>query len=125
MGTAAQAVWDACCALTDYVRVMSDGTFEGSVDHYLKQTPKGCRGVPTRKHGFGESEATMNQYGADRIFPVPTSVDPSGTATMTAHFKLAVIGRFTPRLYYLDRVRQDGKVYIGYIGRHLRNTQTN
>ena len=44
---------------------------------------------------------------------------------MTAHFKLAVIGRFTPRLYYLDRVRQDGKVYIGYIGRHLRNTQTN
>lgn len=67
----------------------------------------------------------MNQYGADRIFPVPTSVDPSGTAMMTAHFKLAVIGRFTPRLYYLDRVRQDGKVYIGYIGRHLRNTQTN
>ncbi|SMC56820.1 hypothetical protein [Janibacter indicus] len=99
LGTAAQAVWDASCALTDYVRVRSDGTFEGSADHYLKQLPKGCRGVPTRKHGFGEPEATMNQHGADRIFPVPTSVDPSGTATMTAHFKLAVMGRFTPRLY--------------------------
>lgn len=125
VGTAAKAAWDACCALADYVRVMSDGTFEGSVDHYLKHAPEGCRVVPTRKHAFGETEVTMNQYGADRIFPVPTSVDPSGTATMTAHFKLAVIGRFTPRLYYLDRVRQDGKVYIGYIGRHLRNTQTN
>ena len=31
----------------------------------------------------------------------------------------------SPRMYYLNRTRQDGKVYIGYIGKHLRNTQTN
>ena len=125
MGTAAQAAWDACCALSDFTRVMVDGTFEGSVDHYLKRVPDGCRGVPTRKHAFGETEATINQFGAERVFPVPDSVSPDGRATMVAHFKLAVIGRITPRLYYLDRVRQEGKVYIGYIGRHLRNAQAN
>lgn len=67
----------------------------------------------------------MNQYGSDRVFPVPECVDSGGTTTMEAHFKLASIGMISPRLYYLDRVQTDGKVYIGYIGRHLRNTQSN
>lgn len=125
MGNAAQAAWEACCALSDYVRVMLDETFEGSVEHYLKNLPDGCRGVTTKKHATGESVQTMNQYGNDRVFPVPTTVEPDGKATMEAHFKLASIGMVSPRLYYLDRVRQDGKVYIGYIGKHLRNTQTN
>ena len=125
MGNAAQAAWDACCVLEDYARVVGDETFSGSVEHYLKNLPDGCRGVPTKKHATGESVQTMNQYGADRVFPVPTSVDSGGRTTMEAHFKLASAGMASPRLYYLDRVRQDGKVYIGYIGRHLRNTQTN
>lgn len=125
MGNAAQAAWEACCALSDYVRVVGDGTFEGAMEHYLKNLPDGCRGVPTKKHATGESVQTMNQYGKDRIFPVPTSVDPDGKATMEAHFKLASIGMVSPRLYYLDKVRQEGTIYIGYIGKHLRNTQTN
>lgn len=125
MGNAAQAAWEACCALSDYVRVVGDGTFEGAMEHYLKNLPDGCRGVPTKKHATGESVQTMNQYGKDRIFPVPTSVDPNGKATMEAHFKLASIGMVSPRLYYLDKVRQEGTIYIGYIGKHLRNTQTN
>ncbi|UGT60887.1 hypothetical protein [Nocardia asteroides] len=29
------------------------------------------------------------------------------------------------RRYYLDRWTRDGQVYIGYIGRHLKNTKTN
>lgn len=125
MGNAAQAAWEACCALTDYVRVVVDGTFEGSVEHYLKNLPDGCRGVTVKKHAKGESVQTMNQYGNDRVFPVPTSVDPRGQTTMEAHFKLASIGMASPRLYYLDRVRHDGAIYVGYIGKHLRNTQTN
>lgn len=125
MGNAAQAAWEACRALSDYVRVVGDGTFGGSMEHYLKNLPDGCRGVPTKKHATGESMQTMNQYGSDRVFPVPTSVDPGGSATMVAHFKLASIGMVSPRLYYLDQVRQGGAIYIGYIGKHLRNTQTN
>lgn len=125
MGNAGQAAWEACCALADYVRVIADGTFEGSMEHYLKNLPDGCRGVTTKKHAAGESVQTMNQYGGDRVFPVPKTVDPRGRTTMEAHFKLASIGMASPRLYYLDCVRQDGTIYIGYIGKHLRNTQTN
>lgn len=76
-------------------------------------------------HATGESIATMNQYGADRLFPVPASVDPSGKRHTTAHFRLAKIGMVSPRLYYPDDVASSGTVYIGYIGRHLRNIQTN
>lgn len=125
LGNAARTAWEVCMVLDDYARVVSAGEFSGSVEHFLKNLPKGCRGVPTKKHARGETEATMNQYGSDRVFPVPECVDSGGTTTMEAHFKLASIGMISPRLYYLDRVQTDGKVYIGYIGRHLRNTQSN
>ncbi|MGN7246939.1 hypothetical protein ACTHQ1_04300 [Janibacter anophelis] len=125
LGNAARAAWEVCRALDDYARVVSEGEFSGSVEHYLKNLPKDCRGVPTKKHARGETEATMNQFGADRIFPVPASVDASERVTMEAHFKLASIGMVSPRLYYFDRAQAEGKMYIGYIGKHLRNTQTN
>jgi len=44
---------------------------------------------------------------------------------MTAHFKLGRIGMVSPRLYFFDDYTKTGKVYIGYIGPHLTNTQTN
>lgn len=125
LGNAARAAWEVCRALDDYARVVANGEFSGSVEHFLKNLPEGCRGVPAKKHARGETAATMNQYGGDRIFPVPTSVDAIGKTTMEAHFKLASIGMVSPRMYYLDRAQTDGKIYIGYIGKHLRNTQTN
>jgi hypothetical protein len=67
----------------------------------------------------------MKGFGDERQLPVPTSVDPSGTATMKAHFKLGRIGMVSPRMYVLDRFSEDGCVYVGYIGAHLTNTQTN
>ena len=44
---------------------------------------------------------------------------------MEGHFKLGRVGIISPRMYYLDGYVRDGKVYVGYIGAHLRNTQTN
>ena len=44
---------------------------------------------------------------------------------MKAHFKLASIGMLSPRMYYHDDYANSGKIYIGYIGRHLTNTMTN
>jgi hypothetical protein len=44
---------------------------------------------------------------------------------MGAHFKIAQFAGISPRLHYYNDVRGTGRLYIGYIGRHLRNSQTN
>lgn len=43
---------------------------------------------------------------------------------MKAHFKLARIGMVSPRMYVFDGHPADPRVFIGYIGPHLTNTQT-
>ena len=43
---------------------------------------------------------------------------------MAAHFKPTWRDRLAPRMHYYDDTSNTGKVYIGYIGRHLRNTKT-
>ncbi|MDF2092589.1 hypothetical protein P0Y31_09555 [Knoellia sp. 3-2P3] len=122
---AVRTAWDVCLALTDYVRARNDDQCQQGVDHYLRHTPSGYRGLTPGKHATTESAMTMQRYGRERIFPVPLDVDPSGCVTMTAHFKLAQIGMVSPRLYYFDDYTNTGRVYIGYIGPHLTNTQTN
>lgn len=125
LGNAVRATWDTVLTLADYVRARREGVAEKNVHFYLRETPAGYKAVPIARHAPSESEATMNAYGDQRVFPVPIDVDPSGRAVMTAHFKLAQIGMVSPRLYYLDDVARTGSVYIGYVGPHLRNTQTN
>lgn len=44
---------------------------------------------------------------------------------MLAHFKIASIATISPRIYGYDNWTADGKVYVGYIGRHLTYTMTN
>ena len=115
--------WDAFLALADYVRARANGVCEKGVDHYLAHTPHGYRTVPPGKHG-GETGETMRRYGDERVLPVPVVVDPSGEAVMKAHFKLGNIGKVSPRMYYLDGYGRSGRIYVGYIGPHLTNTQT-
>lgn len=124
-GTACRTAWDSLLALADYVRAQGANEYTGNVHQYLLNTPNGFRGMPPKKHSWTETATTMNQFGDARELPVPTDVDPSGCATMRAHFKLARIGMASPRLYYLDDVAGTGKVYVGYIGPHLKNTQSN
>ncbi|HEY5854382.1 MAG TPA: hypothetical protein VIW24_10115 [Aldersonia sp.] len=61
-----------------------------------------------------------------RMLPVPAAVAATGLVFMGAHFfmgahcKLAQSKRISPRLhYYYNDVAKTGKVYVGYIGRHL------
>jgi hypothetical protein len=117
--------WDAILALTEYLRARGAGICDKGVDHYLKNTPADYRGMTPGKHAATETAATMNQYGHERVFPVSSEVDASGCTTMTAHFKLGRLGMISPRMYYLDDYVRTGRVYIGYIGPHLTNTQTN
>jgi hypothetical protein len=66
----------------------------------------------------------MSQYGDERVFRVPTSVSPSGTATMEAHIRISSEGTVSPRMHFLDALAATGKIYVGYLGPHLRNTLT-
>ena len=67
----------------------------------------------------------MNQYGRERIFKVPTEVDKDGLAVMEAHFRLGKVGMISPRMHYYDNVEHDDRIYVGYIGPHLRTDGTN
>ncbi|ARK05997.1 hypothetical protein B8281_16010 [Cellulosimicrobium sp. TH-20] len=116
--------WQALMALVDFVRARADGVATGGVQQYLEEQPMGYRMFPHNRHAPTETGTTMERYGEERKLPVPEQVSPTGFATMRAHFKLARIARHDPRLYYLDDTAGSGLVCVGYIGRHLTNTQT-
>ena len=119
VGNAARRAWDACLTLSEYATAVVEEGYAGGFDHYLRQSGRSTR-LSASRHAVGETKATLDQFGHLRDFPVPTSVDGRGVTRMVAHVKLAQIGRVSPRLYYLDRVKQDGLVYVGYIGPHPR-----
>ena len=60
-----------------------------------------------------------------REFPVPAELAPDDTVFMGAHFKIARKGLISPRMHYYDDTGQSGKIYVGYIGKHLPNAHTN
>lgn len=120
-----RATWESLLVLTDYVHARAAGDHDGGVHAYLERTPSGYRPMSPKKHAWKESTATMNQWGGERMLPVPPEVDPSGHACMEAHFKLGRVGMVSPRMHYHDDWSRSGKVYVGYIGPHLTTTGTN
>jgi hypothetical protein len=125
VGKLVATAWDALLVLADYVRARNDGAFDGSIKQYLEDTPQGYRQMPPNKFAERETAKTMASWGDQREFPVPPEVDPSRRAVMEAHFKLGRVGMASPRMYILDCWNTHKRVYVGYIGLHLRNTQTN
>jgi hypothetical protein len=120
-----RAAWESLLVLADYVRARRAGVCDKGVEGYLKATPEGFRQMPLGKHAANETRRTMDAWGGERRFPVPTDVGQDGSAVMEAHFKLGRVGMVSPRLYYLDRWIQNQHVYVGYIGAHLTNTKSN
>lgn len=117
------SAWRACLALVDYVDLKARGEIDQDVHWYLEHGPAG-RKFPPRSHARGETAETLRRFGKERIFPVPSEVDPTGCRQMVAHFKLGRLGRQDPRLHYFDDTPNTGKVYVGYIGPHLTSVQT-
>jgi hypothetical protein len=111
-------------ALREYVRAKADGMAPNGVDHFLRHRPTGYDGVSPGKHARGETSDTMTHYGHERMFPVPVDVVPEGRIQMVAHFKLARLGRISPRMYYFDDTPRSGCVYVGYLGPHLTNSMS-
>jgi hypothetical protein len=119
-----QRCWQFVHALFDYAQLRADGGFAGNMHAYLQSGDHDGAKVPLSRHAPSETAATAAKWGKERTFPVPLDVDPTGTRLMLAHFKAGQRDTFAPRLHYLDDTDRTGRVYIGYIGRHLTNTKT-
>lgn len=124
-GGVVRSAWECLLACAGYLQAKKDQAFSGSMDEYLRKQTPGYRVVPVLKHARGESETTRNKYRRERVFPVPPEVRTDGQAFMEAHFKLGQIGMVSRRMHYIDDSQGTGRIYVGYIGPHLRTDGTN
>ena len=127
LGTWAAKSWDVLRVLDGYAAARRRGEFSKGVHAYLSHTPPGRPGYPPGAHSTQESEPVERspRLRKLRVFPVPGNVYPDGAIFMDAHFKIARKGLVSPRIYYHDDASQTGKIYVGYIGKHLPNAHTN
>lgn len=99
--------------------------FKGGIHQYLREgAPPGARLIAADRVRDSESDTSQNKWGDQRTFKVPKEVDPTGYRKMHAHIEIQRFKSVSPRLYFEDRTSDLGKVVIGYIGRHLKNTQS-
>lgn len=124
-GLAITHAWYCLESLRDYARLKAENEFHGSIFDFLQNAPEGAKKVSPSRFASRESDTTMDQYGDQRLFPVPETVSATGQTQMQAHFKLAQIGMKSPRMHVYDNTNGDGKIYIGYIGPHLSTSSTN
>jgi hypothetical protein len=127
LGNWAAKTWNALLVLEDYAAAKADGRWDRDVHGFLENTPDGCHEWSRRNHARDESAEVRNNrvFRRVRVLPVPTSVDPTGKTFMGAHFKIAKFAMVSPRMHYHDDTAQSGRIFVGYIGRHLPNGQTN
>lgn len=115
----AQRLWRLLC---DFDRYVESGTSTSLRDWYRSN------GSSSVRVSFHESETVKSRAktSAERTFPVPAEVDPSGRALFVAHGRVDAGGRgMSPRIYFRDEKAAVGQVIIGYVGPHLTNTKTN
>lgn len=133
-GNALKAIWRVLMTLVDYKRAVDDGAHDGDIYRYVNGRPDGYYSVSGSNFRPGESKTVGNNAkkarkpGQNRYFPVPEEVqgrEPNGTIAMMAHFEIASIGIFSPRLHLHDDTARSGGVYVGYIGKHGRVASTN
>ena len=125
LGSIVGVAWECLLVLTDYIAAKKAGDYSGNLMQYILNTPTGYRPIPRRRFGEKETSSTLDQWAKDRIFPVPTEVTDEREVLMEAHFKLPNCGMVTPRIHFYDHTHDTGKVYVGYIGPHLRTKGTN
>jgi hypothetical protein len=118
-------MWDFVKVLDSFATARDTG-FEGDVRAYLTSDEIIGHKCTQRQHAASESESVRSRKAwlDERLFPVPSGVHPGGRVHMLAHFRPSHNNTFAPRMHYYDDTANTGKVYIGYIGRHLSNTNT-
>ena len=122
--------WQSLAMLDDYCefrRTESGKEFSGGLREYLKGGYGEAWAISADRYRANESDIVKGskKFASERIFNVPNEVDPSGKATMCTHIVIQTKGAVSPRIYFQDCTQQIGKIVIGYIGKHPRNTLTN
>lgn len=120
----AHAFWDYIRVLYDYAEGHSDGRINCGVHAYLTSDYISGHKCPADRHVPTESSTTLQRWGRERTLPVPPEVDPTGKVLMAAHFRPTWADTFAPRMHYYDDAANTGKMYVGYIGKHLPNTKS-
>src|SRR5690606_39232516 len=117
------AFWEFVRTLHDYAERKIGGEFTGNVHMFLNSDGPGYKCTPHR-HAAHESDSVLSNgaWRAERVRRVPEAVVPGGKVLMDAHFKPTHADTVAPRMHYYDDTDGTGKIYIGYIGRHLTNT---
>jgi hypothetical protein len=124
-GNWVDVAWDALCALNEYAAASATGTAGGDFRYWCSHLPDGCEHrFHASKVKMKESETVGNRedWRRERTYPVPETVHPSGELFMQAHLRIGGGNTVAPRLYFYDDGPNTGLVYVGYIGRHPRNT---
>jgi hypothetical protein len=117
-GNIVRSAWDCVQVLVEYRDSRISASWVQGLDEFIRASGT----FPARKHARNETGWTRRQ--GNRDFPVPLTVSETGLAAMYAHFKLGKKGRVDPRMYYLDNFLVDEKIYIGYVGVHLKGRLT-
>lgn len=124
-GTYAASIWDYVRVLFEYAEARASG-YAGNVHMYLADEDVPGFKCSTQRHASRESDTVRNnaKWAQERVFPLPEGVGESAMISMEAHFKPTHRDQFAPRVHYYDDTSGTGKIYVGYIGRHLTNTRT-
>ncbi|MEU5909403.1 hypothetical protein [Micromonospora sp. NPDC047527] len=122
----AQLAWQAMLALADYAKAKQGGWSRGDFKFWCESPADDGRVISAGKVARDESQTVRNnrKMASERTLPVPRQVDPREVVFMGTHIRLGTSATVSPRLHFFDASSVDGKVYVGYIGRHLTNTMT-
>jgi hypothetical protein len=118
--------WDALLALNHFAKASANGTAGGDFLSWCKGEESHAYPFPAAKVAMRESDtvARNEKLRRERMLPVPKTVNPDGVVFMQAHLRIGSGNTIAPRLHFYDDGPQTGKLYVGYLGPHLRNTLT-
>lgn len=121
----AARTWAILLTLQDYAEARAAGKPVTSSRSFMEGQSRPL--FPPNQLKIGETTmvSTNRKFRAERTFPVPVEVDPSGRVYMEAHARVDAGGKYpAPRLYFHDDTAGTGKIFVGYVGPHLRNFLT-
>lgn len=121
-----RVAWDGLLALDHFARTAVCEGISGDFLSWCKADASSLFPFPAAKVAMRESDtvARNQRLRGERMLPVPKAVDPDGKVFMQAHLRIGGGNTVAPRLHFYDDCLGSGKLYVGYLGPHLRNTLT-
>lgn len=121
-----QVAWDALLALNHFAKASADGRANGDFRRWCQSEDSDEFPFPVGKVKIRESDGTADapKFRRPRMLPVPKAVHRDGKVFMQAHLRIGGGNTVSPRLHFYDDGPNTGLVYVGYLGPHLRNSQT-